>query len=46
MRPDIRPGAVFPGLRERWNADDLAPFHGWDTRTVAVPAGRSAGDRG
>jgi hypothetical protein len=21
-----------PGLRQRWDAGDLAPFHGWDER--------------
>ena len=44
VRPDWDLGT--PGLRERWNADDLAPFHGWDTRVAAVPAGRPTGDRG
>ena len=24
-----------PGLRERWDAGDLAPFHGWDRRVAA-----------
>jgi peroxiredoxin len=44
VRPDWDLGTS--GLRERWDADDLAPFHGWDTRPAAVPAGRPAGDRG
>ena len=39
-------GHFYPGLRERWDADDLAPFHGWERRASAVPAGRPAGDRG
>jgi peroxiredoxin len=41
VRPDWDLGT--PGLRERWDAGDLAPFHGWDTR---VPAGRPVDDRG
>lgn len=30
VRPDWDLGA--PGLRERWDAGDLAPFHGWDRK--------------
>jgi peroxiredoxin len=36
VRPDWDLSA--PGLRERWEAGDLAPFHGWDKR---APAGQS-----
>jgi hypothetical protein len=33
---EIRPDwdLATPGLRERWQADDLAPFHGWDKQLV------------
>jgi peroxiredoxin len=41
VRPDW--DLSTPGLRERWDAGDLAPFHGWDTR---VPAGPPTGERG
>jgi peroxiredoxin len=44
VRPDW--DLSTPGLRERWEADDLSPFHGWDRRAAAVPAGRPAGDPG
>jgi peroxiredoxin len=45
VRPDWDLGT--PGLRERWDAGDLSPFHGWDRRTPApAVAGRPAGDRG
>jgi peroxiredoxin len=32
---EIRPDwdLSTPGLRERWDAGDLAPFHGWNTRS-------------
>jgi peroxiredoxin len=39
IRPDWDLGT--PGLRERWEAGDLSPFHGWDkqgARTVRLPA--------
>ena len=25
-----------PGLREAWDAGQLAPFHGWDKRAAAA----------
>ncbi|MGZ4229284.1 MAG: AhpC/TSA family protein, partial [Solirubrobacteraceae bacterium] len=34
IRPDWDLGT--PGLRERWDAGDLAPFHGWDKRAAAA----------
>ena len=34
IRPDWDLSA--PGLRERWDAHDLAPFHGWDRRAARV----------
>jgi peroxiredoxin len=33
-RPDWDLSA--PGLRESWDAGDLAPFHGWDKRAAAT----------
>src|SRR5215510_8040344 len=33
VRPDWDLGVE--GLRERWDAGDLAPFHGWDKRAAA-----------
>ena len=39
IRPDWELGT--PGLRDRWGADDLSPFHGWDKRpqrTAEQPA--------
>jgi hypothetical protein len=32
IRPDWDLAA--PGLRERWDAGDLAPFHGWNKQSV------------
>jgi peroxiredoxin len=39
---EIRPDwdLATPGLRERWDADDLSPFHGWNKqakRTAELP---------
>jgi hypothetical protein len=36
---EIRPDwdLATPGLRERWEAGDLSPFHGWDKRAAASP---------
>jgi peroxiredoxin len=38
VRPDWDLGT--PGLRERWNAGDYAPFHGWDKRGSPKPSAR------
>ena len=27
-----------PGLREKWDAGDLSPFHGWDRRAAQKPS--------
>jgi len=37
---EIRPDwdLAWPGLRERWDAGDLAPFHGWNKKAQAAPA--------
>jgi hypothetical protein len=40
---EIRPDwdLATPGLRERWEADDLSPFHGWNKqgkRAEELPA--------
>jgi len=37
---EIRPDwdLAWPGLRERWDAGDLAPFHGWNKKAQATPA--------
>jgi peroxiredoxin len=37
IRPDFDLAA--PGLRERWEAGDLAPFHGWDRDKAKSVAG-------
>jgi len=29
-----------PGLRERWDAGDFAPFHGWNKRAGKTPPSR------
>ena len=36
---EIRPDwdLSTPGLREAWDAGDLAPFHGWDKKDPAHP---------
>jgi hypothetical protein len=39
IRPDWDLSA--PGLRERWDAGDYAPFHGWDRRAAEEPSGGS-----
>jgi peroxiredoxin len=36
IRPDWDLGT--PGLRERWEAGDLSPFHGWDKRQLSSPS--------
>jgi len=36
IRPDWDLAA--PGLRERWDAGDLAPFHGWSKKAQAASA--------
>jgi len=35
VRPDWDLSA--PGLRERWDAGDFAPFHGWNKRAGRLP---------
>ena len=37
---EIRPDwdLSTPGLREKWDAGDLSPFHGWNKRPVASPS--------
>jgi peroxiredoxin len=35
IRPDW--DLSVPGLREAWEAGDLAPFHGWDKQAAASP---------
>ena len=37
---EIRPDSDLstPGLREAWDAGDLAPFHGWNKRGAANPS--------
>jgi peroxiredoxin len=39
VRPDW--DLATPGLRERWEAGDLSPFHGWDKQ--AAPSTRDPG---
>jgi len=36
IRPDWDLGN--PGLRERWDAGDFGPFHGWSKRGAATPS--------
>ena len=38
IRPDWDLGA--PGLRERWEAEDLAPFHGWEKKAAQRASGK------
>jgi peroxiredoxin len=41
-RPDWDLSA--PGLRDAWNAGDYSPFHGWNRRAKATPAGTKKGE--
>jgi len=41
-RPDWDLSA--PGLRDAWNAGDYSPFHGWNKRAKATPAGTNKGE--
>jgi hypothetical protein len=41
IRPDWDLGT--PGLREFWDAGDLAPFHGWDKRASTRPTAPANG---
>jgi hypothetical protein len=39
MRPDIRPGGIFPDYAlpdHTWDARDFSHFHGWAGQSVAL----------